>query len=416
MNTTFRGGITFSPSLRGAKSAALNAPIRVILPPLIRLPLTEYTPVVKDGDTVGIGDVVAVGGDGFPLHSGLSGHVHLEEQSTLTADGNPVLLLTVVGDGTRNVGTLLPPLSGAADRTAIVQRMYDAGLVGMGGAGFPTYHKYRGHTADTLFINACECEPYLACDGRLVLEQPDSVRDGVEYLRRAAAVPATGVYMCAEHPRVAQAITRIAAVTGWHAVRLPSRYPQGSEKQLIAAVLHRQLPADTYPVDAGVIVSNLSTAVAMADAARGLPLTHRVVTVSGEVEHPCNLLAPIGTPLRLLMAEARPRIHGRRSQLIAGGPMTGQRVVSADAGLTKTCGGVLLLPQRQRRETPCIRCGACVRVCPSGLMPLLLEHADTPSLCRRLRADACLVCGCCSQACPAERPLAARIARRKELS
>ena len=424
MRRAFRGGIRFSDPLRTAKKTALESPLTVFLPDVIRFPLTErdvvFTPRVAYGDIVRVGDVLAVDGSGAqpPIPSGLSGVVSFQDDSRLTLDGSVCRLLTVTGDGKQTPGALLPPLPSEADADTIVRRMYDAGLVGLGGAGFPTFQKYRGHTAQHLLINVCECEPYLASDGRLAIEQGDSVREGVTYLMRAGGVPAHGVRLCAESTTVARALQRIAENTTWRVELLPERYPQGSEKQLIRAVLKQEVPQGVYPAQRGILVSNLATAVAMADAARGLPLTHRAVTVSGIVEQPCNLLVPIGTPLRVLAAQARPLITGRRAQLIAGGAMTGRRVASPDAGLSKACGGVLVLPTESEEETPCIRCGACVRACPSGLMPYLidaswLQHED--ALCAELKPTACISCGCCSRVCPARRQLAARITqlRRK---
>ncbi len=411
MQRSFRGGIRFSKSLHTAKEAALHSPIRTVLPDRIFLALhtEQYTlvPCVKNGDTVCVGDRVAEDPDAVypPIHSGLSGKVSVRENTII-----------VYGDGKQTKGNLLEPMAVTAEPSALVQRMYDAGLVGLGGAGFPTHRKYRGVTAEHLLINACECEPYLACDGRLLLEQSEAVRDGIAAFARAGSIPSNHVYLCAESPRVADGLRRVADGTPWRVIALPERYPQGCERQLIKAVLGRELPQGSYPAEHGILVSNVATAAAMADAMRGLPLTHRVVTVSGTVKSPCNVFVPVGTPIRTLIAEAEPLIAGRRAALIVGGVMTGKRTVSADMGLPKQCGGVLILPAESENETPCIRCGACVRACPSGLMPFLIERAwflGEDEACRELRADACISCGCCSRVCPARRQLAARITRLK---
>lgn len=418
MGKAFRGGIRFSETLRAAKEAALGAPLRVLIPPVIRLPLSEgrttFLPAVTDGAAVRVGEPLATDPTGNvpPLHSGLSGIVSLKENSRLTPDGRSCTVLTVTGDGRQTAAVPLNPLTAEADGAAIVQRMYDAGLVGLGGAGFPTFLKYKDITAHHLLINACECEPYLACDGRLVMEQGDTVREGIAYLQRAGHVPEEGVRLCAESATVAEGLRRLASGTAWQVIALPERYPQGSEKQLIRAVLSLELPQGVYPSDWGILVSNVGTAAAMADAAHGLPLTHRAVTVSGAVVNPCNLFVPIGTPFRELAAQAEPLITGRHSQLIAGGAMTGRRLACPDAGLPKTCGGVLVLPVESEEESPCIRCGACVRVCPAGLMPYLIDQAGLrheDALCADLKASSCISCGCCSRVCPARRQLAARI-------
>lgn len=423
----FRGGIRFSETLTAAKKAALKVPLRVFTPTVIRHPLqngrTVFSPTVSEEAYVCVGDIVAIDPSGAmpPLHSGVSGIVHIDKESRLTPDGNPSPLLSVKSDGLMKAATPLPRLSDTADAATIVQRMYDGGLVGLGGAGFPTFQKYQNKSAHHLLINACECEPYLACDGRLVIEQADTVRDGIRYLIRAGHVPENGVYLCAESEIIAEGLQRMADGTAWRVILLPARYPQGSEKQLIRAVLDIETPPGVYPSDWGILVSNVGTAAAMADAANGLPLTHRAVTVSGMVTKPCNIYAPIGTPFCELVSQAEPHITGRRAQFIAGGAMTGQRLVCADAGLPKTCGGVLVLPVESEKESPCIRCGACVRACPSGLMPYLIDGAwlhHEDEFCTKLRATSCISCGCCSRVCPAQRQLAARIThiRRKGVS
>ena len=370
MRHAFHGGIRFPEHLQEIKAAALRSPIAVVTPPLVRFPLCvgthRFTPCRRDGETVAVGDRLGIDGSGFlpPFHSGLSGTVRLTDRE-----------LTVLGDGKQTRGALLTPLSSTAAPEDIVRRMYDGGLVGLGGAGFPTHRKYAALKASQLLINACECEAYLAADGRLVIEQAETLREGIAWLMKAASVPPSAVYLCAKAPAVIAGLERIAHGTPWRVTAASDRYPQGGEKQLIRSVLNREVPHGCVPTDCGIVVSNVATAAAMADAARGLPLTHRVVTVSGEVAAPCNLLAPIGTPLRFLAACAEPHISGRRAQLILGGAMTGERVASPDSGLPKHGTGVLILPADRREAAPCIRCGACVRVCPSGLMPYLIEAA-----------------------------------------
>lgn len=408
MRKPFRGGIRFPAALHNAKERTLKRVIAVVTPSLIRFPLIvgkrRFTPCVQDGDAVFVGDRLGVDESGFypPFHSGLSGKVCLSDHE-----------LTVVGDGKQARGALLRPLAANAVPDDIVDRMYDGGLVGLGGAGFPTHRKYRGVRAENLLINACECEAYLAADGRLAIEEPDTLREGITWLMKAAAVAPDSVWLCAKSETVIEALRRIAHGTLWRVVTVSDRYPQGGEKQLIRTVLKREIPHDSVPTACGIVVSNIATAAAMADAARGLPLTHRVITVSGEAAEPCNLLAPIGTPLRFLAAEATPLMSGRRAHLILGGAMTGVRVASPDSGLPKYGTGVLILPADRHDESPCIRCGACVRVCPAGLMPYLIDAAVLQSdtaLCTALKHDACIACGCCSYVCPAHRELAARIA------
>lgn len=403
MRSSFRGGIHFPKALQSIKETALSRPIEVVTPPLIRFPLSNFTPCVTNGSTVAVGDRLGIDKSGTlpPFHSGLSGTVQLRDDE-----------LTVVSDGQQRRGHLLTPLAASADREAILRRMYDGGLVGMGGAGFPTHRKYRNLRATHLLVNACECEAYLAADGRLAIEQQETLREGIAWLMKAAVVAPSAVYLCAKTEGVLEALRHIAHGTLWRVVPVSDRYPQGSEKQLIYTVLKREIPHGTVPSKHGIVVSNIATAAAMADAARGLPLTHRVITVSGVAASPCNLLTPIGTPLRFLASYAEPLISGRRAHLVLGGGMTGDRVASPDSGLPKHGTGILILPADRREEAPCIRCGRCVRVCPSGLMPFLIEAAarqEDTALCTALKPDACIACGCCSYVCPAHRELAAHI-------
>ncbi len=405
MKRTFRGGIVFPAALQNQKETAQASSFLTIFPKQLHLSLdTALKPTVAVGDTVRIGDRLAAdpGSKLPPLHCGISGTVTAIEQSSV---------ITVTGDGNNTFGALMPPLSETASREALLQRMYDAGLVGMGGAGFPTYRKYQVGTILHLLINACECEPYLAADVRLSIEHPDTLAEGIRFLAAAAGVSPREAVFCTESPTAAARLSG----TGIRTLLLRDRYPQGSERQLIAAIFRREVPENSYPIDCGVAVSNVATAVAMAEAAHGLPLTRRSVTVSGEVARPMNLLAPIGTPFADLIKSAKPLLSGRRCRYIAGGPMTGTRITSLKAGLPKTCGGVTVLPALRIKESPCIRCGGCVRVCPAGLMPFRIEAAHLAGE-RDDTAAACISCGCCSYVCPAKRNLAAHISEaRREM-
>ena len=408
----FHGGIRLDEGHTQKETAANQAPTS-LRPSTIYVPLMlkkrQLTSCVREGDTVCIGTPLTQDDSGFfpPVHSGIGGTVSAVGVFHPSAEGGEVPTLVIDNNHT-DTASLLASLPSDASSADIVQRMYDAGLVGMGGAGYPTHRKYHGLSAEWLLINACECEPYLAADATLARHGLPLITEGTLWLAKAAGVPRDHIRLCTESAHTADALRQ----SGLPTVTLPKRYPQGSERQLTEAVLKKRLPDGVLPTHVGVAVSNLATAAAMGDAARGLPLTHRVITVSGCVETPRNLLAPIGTPFADLAATVTLKTDAPRVRYIAGGPMTGRRLTSLEAGLPKTCGGLTVLPSHAVLETPCIRCGACVRVCPSSLMPFLIDQAALQNETvryRPLRVQACLSCGCCSFVCPAKRPLAARI-------
>ena len=320
-------------------------------------------------------------------------------------------------------------------REEILSGIRDGGLTGMGGAGFPTHKKYEtDKPIDALLINGAEFEPFLTCDYRLMLEEAYALINGVRLLLKGSG--AKKAYICLEDnkPKAAEHLTHILDETkakGLIATDetieltvLPAKYPQGGERQLIQAVLKREVPMGQLPADAGVIVSNVGTAKAAADQILGnLPLTKRIVTVTGLVAHPGNYLVPIGTSAKELLQFCG-GVTAKENRIIAGGPMTGPCATSNWNGedelfhITKSTSGILVLPDAAYEESPCIRCLGCADVCPAGLTPYQIEIAflnEDHELCEELYASECIACGCCSYICPAKRQLAVRTRMARDL-
>lgn len=295
----------------------------------------------------------------------------------------------------------------------IVAAVREAGLVGLGGATFPTDVKLRvpqGMKAECVIINGAECEPYLTCDDRLMREQARKVALGAEILMRAVDVDRGIIAVEENKPEAIRAMRQaVGEVDGLCVEVLKKKYPQGGEKQLIAAVTGREVPNGALPVSVGAIVDNVATAVAAYDALyMSRPLTERVITVTGDIQGGGNYLVPLGVPVRELLERAGVTISDD-IKVIAGGPMMGRAVSCLDAPTTKGMSGLTILYGDTRHpEEPCIRCGACMNACPMGLEPYLfiaLARHERWSDMRAAQVMNCIECGSCSYICPASKPL-----------
>jgi electron transport complex protein RnfC len=316
-------------------------------------------------------------------------------------------------------GPVLPPLDWkTASREELLARVADAGICGMGGAGFPTAVKLDpppGKRCEYLILNGAECEPYLTADCRLMIESADRIRTGVEILRKILGGPAVRIAVEANKPEAIAALeTAFADIDGnVEIVVLPVLYPQGSEKHQIYATVGRRVPEPpALPIDVGCVVENVATAAAVADAVvNGEPLLERVTTVSGDaVAQPKNVLAPLGAAYADLVA-----FCGGASEppakVLSGGTMMGFAVPSLEIATTKTTSGLLLLSARRvfrYTSQACINCGRCVRACPMNLNPADISRAveaDDIADAERAHVMTCIECGACSFACPAYRTI-----------
>ena len=302
------------------------------------------------------------------------------------------------------------------DAKAIIDRIKECGIVGLGGATFPTHVKLSpppGMTATILIINAVECEPYLTSDHQLMMEKGEEILVGVEILRKAINVERAVIGIENNKPDAIKHMTQLA--TDYPAIEicpLKVKYPQGGEKQLIDAVIRRQVPSGALPIATGAVVQNVGTAFAVYEAVqKHKPLVERIVTITGKsLAKPSNLRVRIGTPISQLidMCGGLPQ---DTEKVISGGPMMGKAVVSTDMATTKGCSGILIirdLESRRKEMQPCIRCAKCVSACPMGLAPNVLMSASSFQNWERVEEERvmdCIECGSCSFTCPAHRPL-----------
>jgi len=303
----------------------------------------------------------------------------------------------------------------AMEPAAIAQAARDAGIVGLGGAAFPTHVKLARNEQkpiQTLLINGCECEPYLTADYRLMLEAPAPIVAGALLAQRASGAQEALICIEDNKPRAIASLQEACAATSIRIRVMKTKYPQGGEKQLVRAALRKEVPAGGLPLDVGVVVMNVSTAAALARAAlRGAPLTHRVISVTGGgIRRPANILAPIGASYQDLIT-ACGGLTDDAARILSGGPMMGFTLPELEAPITKGASGITVLSHaevRRSAETSCLRCGRCVDVCPMNLLPTriaLAARANRLDLAQRYSMASCMECGCCAYACPASIPL-----------
>ncbi|NLX83776.1 MAG: electron transport complex subunit RsxC [Clostridiales bacterium] len=431
MNLSFKGGIHPLRELHEGKGKTSSLPIQDLVPEKVCIPVDMHigapsAPCVKKGDLVKMGQVIAtpVGGIGIPVHASVSGEVISVGPRQMLGKAASTCI-EIANDGKDEWAELYPLGSAeSAPVDKIVQQVKDAGICGLGGACFPSHIKMMipdGKSVDTIILNGAECETFLTADHRLMLEEPDRILKGLRVIMRAMNV-FFGV-VAIENNKPDAIKTMKEAAQGMEGVRvavLKTKYPQGGEKQLIDAVTKRQVPSGGLPIDAKVVVFNVGTAAAIADAViEGKPLISRITTVTGAVNTPCNLRIRIGTSFQAAI-DAAGGCAEEPGKIFAGGSMTGLCISSTEVSLTKANNGIVVLNQKdavKQQATPCIRCGRCIDACPSRLNPqylnVLNEQADLVGMKKHNVMD-CTVCGSCSYRCPAKIELSASFKEAKE--
>ena len=382
-------------------------------------------PLVKKGDVVKVGTVIAEAG-GFvsaPVHSSVSGTVS-KVDVVIDASGTrrQAIFVDVNGDEWEDAIDRSPELVRLSDRpeldaATIINKVMEAGIVGLGGATFPCHVKLSpppGSKAECVIINAVECEPYLTADHRLMLEHPEEILVGVSLIMKAVSVEKGYIGIENNKPDAIRLMTEKAQdYPNIEIVPLKVKYPQGGEKQLIDAVIGRQVPAPpAIPISVGAVVQNVGTAFAIYQAVmKNKPLVDRIITVTGKsVSNPSNLLARLGTPFQQLIDECGglPEDSGK---IIGGGPMMGKALLNLDVPMTKGSSGLLIMRNDEAKRAepdPCIRCAKCVSACPMGLEPYLLATLSDKQEWEMAEGNdivSCIECGSCQFTCPSHRPL-----------
>jgi electron transport complex protein RnfC len=410
---------------REAKDITRDRPIRRLpFAPYLVLFLSQHAgkpskAIVRDGERVRRGDKIAEA-DGFvsvPLYAPATGTVKAVTRS-LNFDGKMADAIVIEPDpaSPQDIPARTRRDPDSLSRDEIVRGVQEMGMVGLGGAAFPTHVKLtppKGKSVDTLILNGCECEPYLTSDHRVMVERPELVLLGARLLARALGAKRTIVAVESNKPEALAALRSAPGADDLEIRELQTKYPQGAEKMLTKALLDREIPSGGLPADIGVLVSNVATAAEIGELLpEGRGLIERVVTVTGRgVARPGNYLVPLGTPLDFLLESVG--FSGTAKQVIFGGPMMGKAVVFLETPTTKGLTGIVVMDEGELtthgEALPCIRCGECVRACPMGLNPSRLGlHARRGSY-DSMKEDYhlldCFECGCCSYVCPSDIPL-----------
>ena len=399
-------------------------------PDEVVIPMSQHSgkpaePVVKVGDAVKVGQLIgeAQGFISAPVHASVSGVVTAVEPRLHPIQGVPAMAVVIKNDKENAVADTVKPHGDLASLSPdeIIEIVKNAGIVGMGGAGFPTYVKLKpGKPIDAVLINACECEPLLTADHRVLLEQADEVIFGLQAILKAVGAPRGVIVIEDNKPDAIELMTaKTEALENIEVVTARTKYPQGAEKMLIKRVLGRKVPSGGLPADVGAVVCNVSTAKAVNDAIRtGMPLIERVVTVTGErIANPGNFIVKVGTHVKELVDFCGGLTAGGDVTVKLGGPMMGFAQSDLNVPIMKSSNGVIAFDADPTEAVTCIKCGRCVDVSPRELAPLRFQKYVDEGNVEGLKLENildCMECGCCEFICSSKIPLVSKIKAGKK--
>lgn len=425
MNPIFGTRLRRGAHVPDLKEQTCRLPIRrMSFAPVLVVPLSQHTgapaaPTVHEGQEVVRGEPIA-DASGFvsvPMHAPATGRVErIALAPSARGDLTPAIYIRPYASASQEILYGEPQDIEHMTPAEIVRAVQATGVVGLGGAAYPTHVKLKapeGKTIDTVVVNGCECEPYLTADHRVMLEQPSAVLHGTRIAMKALGAQRAIIGVEDNKMDAVEALRRSLGTAGDIAVQaVPTRYPQGAERILVQSLLGREVPSGGLPADVGLVVLNVATLAQIGDLLpRRQGLIERVVTIAGPgVAKPGNYLIALGTPLRWALEQAGCMLQ--TVEVILGGPMMGAAIGSLDVPITKGVTGVLVLTRREvngHRVYPCIHCGACVDACPMRLNPsrlgMLARKQRYQEMAEELHLNTCFECGCCGYVCPANIPL-----------
>lgn len=397
--------------------------MRISVPKTVYIPMAMHIGApavlaVKVGDAVKVGTLIGESGAGLssPVYSSVSGTVKKIDEIIAIA-GNHVPTVVIESDGEQTIDESISPYE-VNTKEAFLEALRKSGIVGLGGAGFPTPIKLNADNSrvDTLVINGAECEPYITSDTRTMLDGADDVAYGISLICKFLEIDNVVIGIEKNKPQCISSMRKATEdMVGVRVMPLPSVYPQGGEKVLAYHTTGRVIPQGKLPLDVGIIVINCTTVAAIAKFIRtGMPLVEKCVTVDGSaVSEPKNLIAPIGTPVGELIKECGGFKEEPR-KVLYGGPMMGIALPDLTSPILKQTNAVIFMGEKEATPppvTPCIKCGACIEACPLSLDPVAISKAykaGEPETLERLKVDVCMECGCCSYVCPAKRNIVQR--------